>query len=124
MNSKKESILLQSEFIDCQKIFTAIDDETRQYLISVMIMEKCDGFRVIDIAKKTALSRPAVSHHMQILKDAGFVWARKKGTKIYYYLNTDNNALEKLKLLIAHIDQLLQSSEHKAFIKKQEEEWL
>lgn len=24
MNSKKESILLQSEFIDCQKIFTAI----------------------------------------------------------------------------------------------------
>lgn len=52
MNSKEESILLQSEFIDCQKIFTAIGDETRQYLISVMIMEKCDGFRVIDIAKR------------------------------------------------------------------------
>lgn len=52
MNSKEESILLQSEFIDCQKIFTAIGDEIRQYLISVMIMEKCDGFRVIDIAKR------------------------------------------------------------------------
>ena len=87
-------------------------------------MEKCDGFRVIDIAKKTALSRPAVSHHMKILKDAGFVRVRKEGTKIYYYLNTDDNALGKLKLLITHIDQLLQSGEHKAFIKKQEEEWL
>lgn len=43
-----------------------------------MIMEKCDGFRVIDIAKKTALSRPAVSHHMPILKDAGFVRVRKE----------------------------------------------
>ncbi|EFW24324.1 hypothetical protein [Solobacterium moorei] len=61
---------------------------------------------------------------MQILKDAVFVRARKEGTKIYYYLNTDNNALGKLKLLIAHIDQLLQSGEHKAFIKKQEEERL
>lgn len=52
MDSKEESLKLQSEFKDCQKVLTAIGDETRQYLIALMIMEKCNGARVIDIAKK------------------------------------------------------------------------
>ena len=82
MDSKKESLQLKTEFKDCQKVLTAIGDESRQYLLSMMIMEKCEGVRVIDLAEKTALSRPAVSHHMQILKDAGFVGMRKEGTKI------------------------------------------
>lgn len=122
MDSKKESLQLKTEFKDCQKVLTAIGDESRQYLLSMMIMEKCEGVRVIDLAEKTALSRPAVSHHMQILKDAGFVGMRKEGTKIYYYLDADNMALEKIKILIAHIDRLLKSEEHRALIKKQSEE--
>ena len=122
MDSKKESLQLKTEFKDCQKALTAIGDESRQYLLSMMIMEKCEGVRVIDLAEKTALSRPAVSHHMQILKDAGFVGMRKEGTKIYYYLDADNRALEKIKILIAHIDRLLNSEEHRALIKKQSEE--
>ena len=122
MDSKKESLQLKTEFKDCQKVLTAIGDESRQYLLSMMIMEKCEGVRVIDLAEKTALSRPAVSHHMQILKDAGFVGIRKEGTKIYYYLDADNRALEKIKILIAHIDRLLKSEEHRALIKKQSEE--
>ena len=84
MDSKEESLKLRSEFNDCQKMLTAIGDETRQHLIALMIMEKCSGARVVDIAKKTNLSRPAVSHHMQILKDAGFVYAHKEGTMVYY----------------------------------------
>ena len=119
MDSKKESLQLKTEFKDCQKVLTAIGDESRQYLLSMMIMEKCEGVRVIDLAEKTALSRPAVSHHMQILKDAGFVGMRKEGTKIYYYLDADNRALEKIKILIAHIDRLLKSEEHRALIEKQ-----
>ncbi|CAI3251434.1 zinc-binding dehydrogenase [Enterococcus cecorum] len=42
------------------------------------------------ITEKTHLSRPAVSHHIKILKDAGVVEMRKEGTKNYYYLETDN----------------------------------
>ena len=119
MDSKKESLQLKTEFKDCQKVLIAIGDESRQYLLSMMIMEKCEGVRVIDLAEKMALSRPAVSHHMQILKDAGFVGMRKEGTKIYYYLDADNRALEKIKILMAHIDHLLKSEEHRALIEKQ-----
>ena len=107
MDSQKESQKLQSEFKECQKMLTAIGDETRQYLMSVMIMEKCGGTRVVDLAEKTHLSRPAVSHHMQILKDAGFVTSRKEGTMIYYSVNADRAGIMKVRKLLDHIDELL-----------------
>lgn len=52
MDCEKELKKLQSEFKECHKLLTAIGDETRQYLMSVMIMGECDGERVIDIAEK------------------------------------------------------------------------
>lgn len=109
MNSREASEKLQREFKDCQKILTAIGDETRQHLISIMIMDKCAGSRVVDIAKYTNLSRPAVSHHMQILKDAGIVSVRKEGTYIYYYLNMDDNGLHKLSVLLSDINELIKT---------------
>lgn len=121
MDSKEESLKLQSEFNDCQKMLTAIGDETRQHLIALMIMEKCSGARVVDIAKKTNLSRPAVSHHMQILKDAGFVYAHKEGTMVYYSLDFNTDAIDKLKILVEHIDVLLRSEEHRDSLKRREE---
>ena len=121
MDSKEESLKLRSEFKDCQKILTAIGDETRQHLIALMIMEKCSGARVVDIAEKTNLSRPAVSHHMQILKDAGFVYAHKEGTMVYYSLDFNTDAVNKLKVLVEHIDVLLKSEGHRDSLKKREE---
>ena len=121
MDSKEESLKLRSEFKDCQKMLTAIGDETRQHLIALMIMEKCSGARVVDIAKKTNLSRSAVSHHMQILKDAGFVYAHKKGTMVYYSLDFNTDAIDRLKVLVEHIDGLLRSEEHRDSLKRREE---
>lgn len=43
---------LEREFNACQKILTAIGDETRQHLICIMLQGECGGDRVIDIAKK------------------------------------------------------------------------
>ena len=54
------------------------------------------GVRVGDITKKTNLSRPAVSHHLQIMKDAGIVKVRKEGTKNYYYFDPEMEAFEQL----------------------------
>ena len=34
----------------------------------------------------TSLSRPAISHHLKILKEAGIVDIRQEGTANYYYL--------------------------------------
>ena len=47
----------------------AVGDENRLHLmIEMMQMGNCSGVRVGDITEKTHLSRPAVSHHLQILK--------------------------------------------------------
>ena len=93
-----------------QKIFTAVGDETRQHLLIIMMQSDCFGSRVIDIAKKTNLSRPAVSHHIQILKDAGIVKSRKEGRFIYYYLDPDTSEIDDLILLLTTVKNLIKIS--------------
>ena len=44
------------------------------------------GLNVNEITRRTSLSRPAISHHLKILKDAGIVGVRQEGTANYYYL--------------------------------------
>ena len=94
---------LEEEFKNCRKLLNAIGDEVRQHLLCVMLESPCSGSRVIDIAKRTNLSRPAVSHHMQILKDAGLVKSRKEGTCIYYYLEPDDHEIKRLAALMQDI---------------------
>ncbi len=96
---------LAKDFADCSKTLTAIGDETRQHIILEMLkMGDCSGVRVGEITEKTNLSRPAVSHHLQIMKDAGIIKCRHEGTKNYYYFDPDMKMLkqvdEALKLII------------------------
>lgn len=88
---------LADSFAACGKMLTAIGDETRQHLIVEMLrLGNCNGVRVCEITEKTNLSRPAVSHHLQIMKDAGIVKVRKEGTKNYYYFDPEMEAFGKL----------------------------
>lgn len=110
MNDTIEDIQkLESEFKACHKVLTAIGDEVRQHLLCIMLRSECLGSRVIDIAQKTNLSRPAVSHHIQILKDAGIVKSRKEGTCIYYYLDPDDNTLGRLISLFTDVRSLMEN---------------
>lgn len=96
-NAQLQIKKLEEEFAASQKVLTALGDENRQHLIlSMMSMGDCSGIRVVDIAKKSSLSRPAVSHHLQIMKDAGLLKTRKEGTKIYYYFDPDMKAINTL----------------------------
>ena len=54
------------------------------------------GIRVGEIAEKTHLTRPSVSHHLQILKEAGIVAMRREGTKNYYYLSADETQWKEI----------------------------
>lgn len=100
---------LQQEFSNCQKLLIAIGDEVRQYILCIMMKRKCSGSRVIDIAANTNLSRSAVSHHIQILKDAGIVKSRKEGTCIYYYLDPEDNEIDKVINLFRHIKEIMRT---------------
>ncbi len=71
---------LAKHFSACKRILTAIGDETRQHLIlEMMRLGNCSGVRVCEITRHTNLSRPAASHHLQILKTAGIVMEAPEG---------------------------------------------
>ena len=89
--------LLEELFKKSRNILVAIGDENRQHLILMMMSShKPSGLRVGEITSKTNLSRPAVSHHLKILKDAGLVKVRKEGTKNYYYFDGDQEVMDNL----------------------------
>lgn len=90
MHTKEDIKKLAEEFEQCQKILIALGDENRQHMIlEMMKMGNCSGVRVNEITEKTHLSRPAVSHHLQILKNAGILKMRREATKNYYYFDPD-----------------------------------
>lgn len=97
MEIHEQVAALASQLASCSTILTALGDETRQHLIFTMMqLGNCSGVRVCQITEKTNLSRPAVSHHLQILKQAGIVKVRKEGTKNYYYFDPETEFFEKL----------------------------
>ena len=108
MNVEQEIDTLAEEIKGSQKILTALGDEMRQHLILVMMQSgDCSGMRVNDIADKTRLSRPAVSHHLQILKDAGIVKMRREGTRNYYYFDADMEAFDRLIGMLNHAKEIM-----------------
>ncbi len=99
---------LQAEFSDAGDFLVALGDEKRQAII-LRLLEKgsCDGVRVTELTEATRLSRPAVSHHLKILRAAKLVDYRSVGTKNYYYLNHDTTEVKKLLTLLEHVMQIM-----------------
>lgn len=94
---------IAEKFKTCQKSLSALGDETRQLIISTLLENDYNGIRVGEIARHTHLSRPAVSHHLQVLKEAGIVNMRKEGTKNYYYIDSNESKWKTLHELISLI---------------------
>ena len=69
----------------------------------VLLESDLSGIRVGEIAEKTHLTRPSVSHHLQILKEAGIVAMRRVGTKNYYYLSADETKWKEIAGLLSLI---------------------
>jgi DNA-binding transcriptional ArsR family regulator len=76
----------------------ALGDATR-----MAIFQKLSGgpVAVNELARTLPVSRPAVSQHLRVLKDAGLVMDRKSGTRRLYQLNPEGVAR-----LRAHFDQM------------------
>ena len=51
-------------------------------------MLKSGSLNAGQIASAFDMKKPSISKHLDILKNAGFVSARKKGQFVYYSLNT------------------------------------
>lgn len=89
MNAPDE---LRIQFEACMPLFIALGDEVRLGIVSALTSSGLvdrEGLNVNEITQKTNLSRPAISHHLKILKDAGLVASRQEGTANFYYLTIE-----------------------------------
>lgn len=100
----------QDFFKVCIPIFTALGDSTRQKLCLDLAAAGTEGINVADLAGKSILSRPAISHHLKVLKDAGIVTPIKKGTQIFYKLRL-KDALVPMKTLIDAVEEIISEEE-------------
>ena len=105
MNELVELNQLENEFKECRAVLAAIGDETRQLIILCLMKGTFPGMRVGEITKRVKLSRPAVSHHLKILKDAKIVDVAKQGTMNFYQINPATSDLNLLKRLFSHIEE-------------------
>jgi ArsR family transcriptional regulator, arsenate/arsenite/antimonite-responsive transcriptional repressor len=80
-------------FANCKPLFFALGDSTRQEII--MALAQTEELNVMQLTAKLPLSRPAISHHLKVLRQSGLVAVRRQGTEHYYSLTIDD-ALQNL----------------------------
>ena len=67
------------------EVFKALSDPTRREILRQLARgEQSAG----ELADRFDMSKPSVSHHFSVLKEADLVRTRRDGQKIYYSLNT------------------------------------
>jgi DNA-binding transcriptional ArsR family regulator len=66
--------------------FKAINDQTRRDILQLLV----DGPQNAgDIAKQFHMTKPSISHHLDLLKQSQLIVAEKKGQFILYSLNKE-----------------------------------
>lgn len=66
-------------------VFKALSDGSRRRILHML--QKGD-LTAGEIAEQFPISKPSISHHLNILKQAGLVQDMRQGQKIIYSLNT------------------------------------
>lgn len=66
-------------------LFKALNDPTRREILELL---KEKDMTAGDIADKFNISKPSISHHLDLLRQAGLVISVKEGQFILYSLNT------------------------------------
>ncbi|WP_343209218.1 metalloregulator ArsR/SmtB family transcription factor [Anaerolentibacter hominis] len=73
----------EDSFIAASDLFTQLCDSTRLRILWLLChCEEC----VADISAAVGMSAPAVSHHLRILRQTGFVVNRRVGKEVHYTL--------------------------------------
>jgi DNA-binding transcriptional ArsR family regulator len=95
---------------------TALGDPTRRAIFERLADRP---FAVGELARELPVSRPAVSQHLKVLKDAGLVIDRPAGTRRIYQLDPDG-----IGALRAYLDQFWNRAlaAYKVAVEQQDEE--
>lgn len=67
------------------EVFKAVSDKTRRAILQ-LLRER--DMTAGEIADQFDISKPSISHHLNILRQAGLVMDERQGQNIFYSLNT------------------------------------
>ncbi|MEA2077002.1 MAG: autorepressor SdpR family transcription factor [Candidatus Marinimicrobia bacterium] len=65
------------------KVFTALSDDTRR---KILVLLKKGSMSAGEIAEHFDISKPSITFHLKILKEAELVYSKKKGQFVIYTL--------------------------------------
>lgn len=91
---------LAQTFADCTPLFFALGERPRQQIL--LLLTESAELNVSQLAERLPLSRPAISHHLKILRQAGLVEVRQQGTENYHSLTADA-AIALLEKFVAEV---------------------
>ena len=67
------------------KTFSALADPTRRKILEIL---KKKDLAAGEIGKNFKMTKPSLSHHLSILKNANLLTSQRQGQEIIYSLNT------------------------------------
>lgn len=87
-------------FTECTPLFFALGEAQRQQIL--LLLTEHEMLNVRQIAERLTLSRPAISHHLKVLRQAGLVAMQESGTENRYSL-TAEPAIALLERFVAEV---------------------
>jgi DNA-binding transcriptional ArsR family regulator len=66
-------------------LFKALNDESRRQILELLREGELTAGAIAD---QFSMSKPSISHHLDLLKQAGLIEAERRGQFIVYSLNT------------------------------------
>ena len=71
------------------RVFKAMGDPVRLRLLSLIASHEGGEACVCDLSEVFDLTGPTISHHLKVLREAGLIAGERRGTWIYYRVQTD-----------------------------------
>ena len=66
-------------------VFKALNDATRREILDLLKVKDLSAGEIADFFK---ISKPSISHHLDILKQSDLISSEKKGQFVIYSINT------------------------------------
>ncbi|MDQ0985302.1 helix-turn-helix transcriptional regulator [Streptomyces sp. V2I9] len=72
--------------VELAKVFKALGDPVRLRLLSMIASRAGGEVCVCDLTPAFDLSQPTISHHLELLRQAGLIDGERRGTWVHYRL--------------------------------------
>ena len=90
--------LSAEDAVDLAAAFKALGDPVRLRLVSLIAAHEGGEACVCDLTGAFDLTGPTISHHLKVLRLAGLITGERRGTWIYYRVQTE---------VIGHLAEIL-----------------